>query len=716
MAMAQYDPILNSYKTVTSPSKEIHVAEPTRNGSLSLAANPAHANTTNSILTTPGTEDMEEAPRKDTKELSSSTLADQPPTVTTNSLAPTTEMIVEGARKIAKLTGGNGMTYATRIYGPENSDFSRPPPPARVVPDPLIDPHDVKKRKKPVQIATSKTARHLKKADGEPFWRKDIQYDFLQAVFDDPTKAFTNTFPHCEILASCNEPKLTFCDLYLRSIVESERCSKILRERLLRNREMGKSVAKVCLMVNAGRLNTTINFVPDMRSLMRTYHSIPSLQADPQNGGSKPLQDTPRIKSILKAVPDVQPQKRTLEQVLESPPEKKPNLTPTQLVFFLGNSFKPIPYQYDYSDPAMKDPDVAAYANEGNRFMEFFMNTKIHPANRAKRFLWLMYTYLETSFTPAELMANPFHPRIINPIELLTESQVDDFDQDTDYEIDYSKKMYATRLQCLADEEHNTQPKRGNKAKRSLEDIDDLINSQADEARGEETLPAKKSKKDPELTFTEGNSFEEDADTLHYNLGDELVVAYEAPIPEKFPQIPIANICNISLENFDQYPRVPRCSTCRASQENILVKSGPYIRQARLEYENSGDAFETRKSRLKEWMRRDFETRKNSGNLFVGLEWERIRYDLMNGTESTMNRQIAQLLDASSEDNSNGNSATPVKMECVPIYEDEHSGQLSAYLKDSLAYHHKLFTTVVPSFTPRVNITFDLDKETMQFD
>ena len=42
--------------------------------------------------------------------------------------------------------------------------------------------------------ATSKVfrgIRHLKKADGEPFWRRDIQYDFLKEVFDNNVKAFT---------------------------------------------------------------------------------------------------------------------------------------------------------------------------------------------------------------------------------------------------------------------------------------------------------------------------------------------------------------------------------------------------------------------------------------------------------------------------------------------------------------------------------------------
>ena len=39
-----------------------------------------------------------------------------------------------------------------------------------------------------------------------------------------------------------------------------------------------------------------------MKSTLRTYHSIPSLQTCREGGTVKQLQDTPRLKSILKAV------------------------------------------------------------------------------------------------------------------------------------------------------------------------------------------------------------------------------------------------------------------------------------------------------------------------------------------------------------------------------------------------------------------------------
>lgn len=95
--------------------------------------------------------------------------------------------------------------------------------------------------------------RHLKKDDGEPLWRKDIQYDFLRAVFDNDKKVFTNSYDvHIE-------QKQTFADLYIDTMARSSKTSKVLRDKLLSDREAAKSMAMVCLLVNVGRMNTTLN-------------------------------------------------------------------------------------------------------------------------------------------------------------------------------------------------------------------------------------------------------------------------------------------------------------------------------------------------------------------------------------------------------------------------------------------------------------------------
>lgn len=95
--------------------------------------------------------------------------------------------------------------------------------------------------------------RHLKKEDGEPLWREDIQYDFLKAVFDDDSRVFTNSY----------EPegigKQNFADLYIDTMSRSTKTSKVLRDKLLSDREAAKGMAMVCLLVNVGRMNTTLN-------------------------------------------------------------------------------------------------------------------------------------------------------------------------------------------------------------------------------------------------------------------------------------------------------------------------------------------------------------------------------------------------------------------------------------------------------------------------
>lgn len=108
--------------------------------------------------------------------------------------------------------------------------------------------------------------RHLKKEDGEPLWRRDIQYDFLRAVFDDETKVFTNSY----------EPNTTdkqsFADLYIDTMARSSKTSKVLRDKLLSDREAAKGMAMVCLLVNVGRMNTTLNCMNNVTSpQIRTF-------------------------------------------------------------------------------------------------------------------------------------------------------------------------------------------------------------------------------------------------------------------------------------------------------------------------------------------------------------------------------------------------------------------------------------------------------------
>ena len=82
-----------------------------------------------------------------------------------------------------------------------------------------------RRRKEPPAGATNpiyaNKIKHLKKDDGEPLWRKDIQYDFLKAVFDDDHKVFTNSYEPEKELQS-------FADLYIDTMARSSKTSKRL--------------------------------------------------------------------------------------------------------------------------------------------------------------------------------------------------------------------------------------------------------------------------------------------------------------------------------------------------------------------------------------------------------------------------------------------------------------------------------------------------------
>jgi Ino eighty subunit 1 len=93
--------------------------------------------------------------------------------------------------------------------------------------------------------------RHLKKEDGVPLWRKDIQFDFLKFVFEDEQKVFHKV--------SDKSYGHTFADIYLDAMAKSSKCSKILKDKLLTERPAALNMAMVCLLVNVGRMNTTLN-------------------------------------------------------------------------------------------------------------------------------------------------------------------------------------------------------------------------------------------------------------------------------------------------------------------------------------------------------------------------------------------------------------------------------------------------------------------------
>jgi hypothetical protein len=125
--------------------------------------------------------------------------------------------------------------------------------------------------------------RHLKKEDGVPLWRKDIQYDFLKAVFDNDLKVFTK--------ASDGSKGYTFADVYLDAMAKSSKTSKILKDKLLTDKPAGINMAMVCLLVNVGRMNTTLNCSFITNPAAPT--DVPSLPRDASSAADVPFNSLP---------------------------------------------------------------------------------------------------------------------------------------------------------------------------------------------------------------------------------------------------------------------------------------------------------------------------------------------------------------------------------------------------------------------------------------
>lgn len=96
----------------------------------------------------------------------------------------------------------------------------------------------------------------LKHADGEPLTREDIQHDLLYHIFQDPNACFTDQTPDAKQPGPY--PKVTFCELYVNSILNSPKCTKVARDKMIETPSYAVEFAKMCLLVNVGRINTTL--------------------------------------------------------------------------------------------------------------------------------------------------------------------------------------------------------------------------------------------------------------------------------------------------------------------------------------------------------------------------------------------------------------------------------------------------------------------------
>ncbi|CAK7197676.1 hypothetical protein SEUCBS139899_000324 [Sporothrix eucalyptigena] len=286
--------------------------------------------------------------------------------------------------------------------------------------------------------------RHLKKEDGEPLWRFDIQYDFLRAIFDDNHRVFTNSYEPDTM------PKQCFADLYIDTMARSSKTSKILHDKLLTDREAAKNMAMVCLLVNIGRMNTTLNFFPEMRAQLRTYHAIPSLQANEKLLDYKQLQDAPRLKSILKGGTEDRAEPRSLDALKET---DVPRTNPVNLLFLICNNASKV---------------AELHFPPGREFHDLIMKTNLSSQSRAMAFLWIVWFYLESDFTEEGCEENPFGAGVDYGVDVanqgvpvmveLTPEEEAEENIDTPTERAFGLSRKALRAKILHDEQFVDMP------------------------------------------------------------------------------------------------------------------------------------------------------------------------------------------------------------------------------------------------------------------
>ncbi|PWZ01437.1 hypothetical protein BCV70DRAFT_148936, partial [Testicularia cyperi] len=221
--------------------------------------------------------------------------------------------------------------------------------------------------------------------------------------------------------AKAGAPRLTFKELYIEALINSGKCTKSMRDKILADEEYAEDFAKVCLLVNVGRINTTLAFYPEMKTVLRSYHPLPSMQNNENT--RRNMQDAPRMKSLLKAVllDTERPAPPTAGPSAGQTPKGKPNalseeapsdfkevikryragtMPPTSvvtLIFLLSLHASEVT---DMHFPAPHDSHSLFYPHA---------DYPLPSRQRAEAFLWLLYHYLEGPATkpPGEL-PNPF--------------------------------------------------------------------------------------------------------------------------------------------------------------------------------------------------------------------------------------------------------------------------------------------------------------------
>ena len=218
-----------------------------------------------------------------------------------------------------------------------------------------------------------------------------------------------------------------------------------------------------------------------MRAQLRTYHSIPCLQADQDPSAYKQLQDAPRLKSILKGASEDDEQPNGIEKIKALP---VPRTNPVNLIFVLSQ-FAP-----KVSDQHFFPP---------RDFFDLVMRPTLSSESRANAFLWLLWYYLESDFSgvddnpfgkgePAPERSGALHkvPKLVP----LSEEDADAENVDTEREKEFGEIKREERRKILEEDETvGPPPKKGRKGVTSVGREDSGIHALSDTDRTRSMSP-----------------------------------------------------------------------------------------------------------------------------------------------------------------------------------------------------------------------------------
>ncbi|GEM08465.1 proteophosphoglycan ppg4 [Rhodotorula toruloides] len=272
----------------------------------------------------------------------------------------------------------------------------------------------------------------IKKLDSEPLLRHDIQWEVLNEIFADRTFSFTA--PVDQHSPPGPPSYLNFDQLFLEAILSSNKTTQNIRSKLSKNETFAMNYCKICFLVNIGRINTTLAFYPNMRTALRTYHPVPSLQTEEHS--QKEMSDAPRIKGVLKgAVLDWEHNNlpTTLSEVARrrASPEltRGPPTTVVEVIFLMFNEAGWI---------------TEKYFPEGFDLWDLFFPSDMPARPRAQAFLTLLHHFLENRTfvndfdTPSKRILSP-------PIQLIRDPPAQEENVDPPNELQFAREMKAVR-------------------------------------------------------------------------------------------------------------------------------------------------------------------------------------------------------------------------------------------------------------------------------